>query len=317
MGKMRAGDYIVFLGSGNIDAYYTMDKWPEKGAKEACVFEENRIGGMIANAASTAAAYGLKCYCLDVLGTDADERAILDDLANYGIDNSQIVVVDGVHSTRCEVFVHRDERTILVVRNKEGKPKISINDTQRVFLHGARFLYSGFEVERLIENSVEFLRDLKASGVRVAFDVEPTGYKASWRDHMRYANIVFFNEFGFERFREGRREEELLRELFDMGVETVVITLGSAGCRVISLEEDFLVPIFEGVEVVDTTGAGDTFNSSFVSARMMGMDLKSCARFATAAANMAVMTYGPRGGVHSLKAVLDFMETHSPKSETK
>lgn len=313
MAETQARDYIVFLGSGNIDTYYTMDEWPTRGTKAACILDGVQVGGMIANAASTAAAYGLKCYCLDVLGTDEDERAIMSDLADFGIDNSQIIVLEGVHSTKCEVFVHKDERTILVVRNKKPKPKLSLGVDQRAFLQGARFLYSGFGFDWVLEDPEEVFGELHACGVGISFDIEPTSYRNDWRKFARYATIIFFNEFGFERFREGKSEENFVRELFDMGIKTIVVTLGAKGCAVMTPTENFSVPIYDGVTVKDPTGAGDTFNSSFVSAHVMGWDIKRCARFATAAANMAVMTHGPRGGVRTMQEVLSFMETHRPK----
>ena len=311
--EKNARDYIVFLGSGNIDTYYTMDEWPVKGSKAVCVMDGVQVGGMISNAASTAAAYGLKCYCLDVLGTDEDEQAIRNDLTQFGIDDSQIVVIEDVHSTKCEVFIHKDERTILVVRNKQPKPKLTLGDTQRTFLRNARFLYSGFGMDWILGDPEECFCDLHAHGVGISFDIEPTSYRSDWRRFARYATIIFFNEFGFERFREDKSEEDFAQELFEMGIGTVVVTLGENGCAVMTPTEKFKIPIYDGVTVKDPTGAGDTFNSSFVSAYVMGWDLKRCACFATAAANMAVMTHGPRGGVRPMQEVLSFMQTHRQK----
>lgn len=306
-------DYIVFLGSACIDEYYAMEHWPKKGEKAMCRFDRNQFGGMIANAACTAAAYGLKCYCFDIKGNDGDTQAILDDLNHYGIDTSQMVLLDGVANTKCMVFVHPDERTILIARGDESEHAVDLNDAQREFFRNARFLYGGFDVERIIRGGESFLGELRENGVDISFDVEPTSYREDWRGVAKFASILFFNEFSFDLFSEGKSEEEFSRELFDMGVKIVVMTLGSDGCRVLTREKRLDVPIYEGVVAVDTTGAGDTFNSSFVSAYIMGWDLEKSALFATAAANMAVMTYGPRGGVRGQEEVLDFMRTHSLK----
>ncbi|MCR5138077.1 MAG: carbohydrate kinase family protein [Oscillospiraceae bacterium] len=64
---------------------------------------------------------------------------------------------------------------------------------------------------------------------------------------------------------------------------------------------------------MDTTGAGDTFNSSFVYALSQGAELKDASEFATAAADIAIMSEGPRTGVNSAERVFRFMDKHDIK----
>ena len=61
------------------------------------------------------------------------------------------------------------------------------------------------------------------------------------------------------------------------------------------------------VRPVDTTGAGDTFNSSFLYQLINGADPEQAARFACAAAGRAVTIYGPKAGVVDKDTVLRFM----------
>lgn len=56
-------------------------------------------------------------------------------------------------------------------------------------------------------------------------------------------------------------------------------------------------------DVVDTTGAGDTFNSSFVRCLMNQMSIQESARFANAAAGRSVTVMGPKGGVCSAEEI--------------
>lgn len=51
------------------------------------------------------------------------------------------------------------------------------------------------------------------------------------------------------------------------------------------------------VPVVDTTGAGDTFNGAFAAGRAEGLSIREAIRFANAAAALSVGKIGAQGGM--------------------
>ena len=69
------------------------------------------------------------------------------------------------------------------------------------------------------------------------------------------------------------------------------------------------------VEVVDVTGAGDTFGSSFLHAVMHSDDMKLCAEFANFAAARAVTGLGARYGAASAAELRRFIKMHSGEAE--
>ena len=64
---------------------------------------------------------------------------------------------------------------------------------------------------------------------------------------------------------------------------------------------------------VDTTGAGDTFNSSFVYGLSCGWGLQEAGTFANAAAGRAILNMGARSGAVGEAAVKDFMNREGTK----
>ena len=72
-------------------------------------------------------------------------------------------------------------------------------------------------------------------------------------------------------------EEEFLSMVRDrFGIETVVLTLGAKGCRVIGPEGDFESPTTPH-NVVNTVGAGDAFTAAYILHRLAGHDARTCA----------------------------------------
>ena len=78
----------------------------------------------------------------------------------------------------------------------------------------------------------------------------------------------------------------------------VIVTLGAAGALLVDegTVELIAAPL---VEVVDTTGAGDTFAGALAAEIAAGTPLLEAARFAVRAASLSVTVAGARGGMPS------------------
>jgi len=89
---------------------------------------------------------------------------------------------------------------------------------------------------------------------------------------------------------------EIMIKLLECGVKTVVITDGRNGAQVTDGKEIYFCPVVT-TKRVDTLGAGDSFASGFVSARLLRKDLKMALVYGTLNANSVVGTYGAQPGL--------------------
>jgi ribokinase len=88
-----------------------------------------------------------------------------------------------------------------------------------------------------------------------------------------------------------RSSRELAGELRRRGVKNVVVTLGRTGALILTDELDVMVPAI-AVDVVDTTGAGDAFNSGFAVALAEGRDIVDAVRFGVVCGGLACTALG-------------------------
>ena len=93
-----------------------------------------------------------------------------------------------------------------------------------------------------------------------------------------------------------------LRERF--GVRNVALTLGAAG-SVFSGETGDFVQAAVPAEVVDTTGAGDTFAGFFLAGALQGFDTQHALYFASAAASIAITRSGASVSIPDRDEVLE------------
>jgi 2-dehydro-3-deoxygluconokinase len=94
-----------------------------------------------------------------------------------------------------------------------------------------------------------------------------------------------------------------------LGVKTVIVKLGAAGCYVKSAQDSFISPGF-AVQPVDTTGAGDCFAAGFLAAICRGQSLADAARYANAAGALATLGLGGADSAPTISQLEAFLRQH-------
>ena len=98
------------------------------------------------------------------------------------------------------------------------------------------------------------------------------------------------------------RQSDCLDKLIINYPEKLIVTVGSRGVKAADAEGVFLVPSLKS-DVVDTTGAGDTFNGAFAFALSQGQDFREALHLANVAAGLSVEKEGAQAGMPNLEAV--------------
>jgi ribokinase len=84
---------------------------------------------------------------------------------------------------------------------------------------------------------------------------------------------------------------ELAYRLKDHGIKNILVTMGEKGSLVLTQTEEVQVPSVQ-VKVVDTTGAGDSYNAGLAIALAEGKDIVTAARFAACSGALACTHLG-------------------------
>ena len=148
-------------------------------------------------------------------------------------------------------------------------------------------------------------RAAQARGVTTSFD--PQGmlipYEGAWlepvREILAYTDVLLVDAHEAARLTLSEDVITSALVLQQAGPRIVAVKNGAQGTFVCTRERSFLEPAnrVPEAEIVDTVGAGDTFDAAFVTGFLEGWPLERCARFASAAAASSLR--GP-GGVSSL-----------------
>ena len=97
-----------------------------------------------------------------------------------------------------------------------------------------------------------------------------------------------------------------MKNLLEYGPHTIVVTHGRDGAYAVTAD-DAVRHNGYNVPVVDSTGAGDTFNAAFLTSTIADYSLEKRVEFACAAGAISVTGLGPKGHLPSLDETFEFM----------
>jgi 2-dehydro-3-deoxygluconokinase len=241
--------------------------------------------GDVYNVAVSLARWGTEVAFVSRLGDDHHSAAMLDAWREEGLDASLTDQLPGYAPGLYMIRTDGDgERSFTYWRSASPARELLADDAHAVHVRAGLagtdwLLLSGISLSLLSDAAharlLALLDALTAAGTRVAFD---SNYRsAGWPDAATAAarmdevlarTALALPTLDDEQALHGDRDAEAtLRRIAALGVEEVVVKLGADG----ALVQGEHVPAEPGVDVVDTTGAGDAFNAGYLYARLAGL----------------------------------------------
>lgn len=304
---------VLAVGGIDVDLVMRVDQLPERGGKILGRFVGRLPGGTVANFACVASRLGLDVASLSTVGADEAGQMVIADFEDYGVATDLVVTRQDVETHFTVIFIEPSgERSIVVVPMFEEQ----YDDAQlQEAIPQARALYTMPSDPQLFARMARIAR---ANGVQTMIDVEATigADRQTLEGILQWVDIASFNEAGLIAVSGEEPTVEGARRLLAYGPHTVVVTLGARGALAVTAEDAALVPGWQ-VDVVDTTGAGDTFNAAFLTATLSSetshpLPLARRLAFANGAAALSTTGLGPRGRLSTSAEVEAFIEGGTP-----
>ncbi len=306
----RELDALV-IGELNADLILTGDVTPAFGQVEKLVEDATlTIGSSAAIFACGAARLGLQVAFIGTCGDDEFGRYLLRQLTQRGIDCSG-VVVNPLVKTGLTVHLSRgQDRAMLTYPGTI--PLLRYADVDQRLFARARHIHlaSYFLLDALMPDVPRLFHDAHTAGLTVSLD---TNYdpKETWDSGVQevLAEVDVFLPNETELCRITRRESvaDALASLSGK-VPLTVVKQGASGA---SAQHDERLYQAESipVEVVDTTGAGDSFDAGFIYSYLAGWSLDRALRLACICGALSTQGRGGTGAQAILDQALVYLES--------
>jgi fructoselysine 6-kinase len=220
------------------------------------------VGGNAVNVAVQLSRLGLKTGYFGAVGPDEDGRRMLACFKGNGLSIDQVQILPGITAYTNIDVDEAGERTLTFEEFgvcRGYRP----NDLDLQVLLQMRHVHIGW-----LDDGGALRRTLSASGVSVSQDISVN----TDTHHIGIEGLdIAFASAGEDL----DQAEQILNSLFSRGTKLAVVTCGSRGSMASDgtrIRRTGIKP----VEVVDTTGAGDSFIAGFIAGYSSGQDLQRC-----------------------------------------
>ena len=236
------------------------------------------------------------------VGEDSFGESMLNNLKEEGVRAEHVRKIPGVTSGLALITVAENDNMIVVVSGANGFVTVEYLETvkEEILEHDIILLQNEIPDET-VDYAIEVCHK---AGKTIIYNPAPAYLlkeeliqKVSYLTPNEHEAMIVIGDSTIG-------QPDCLDKLIINYPEKLIVTMGSCGVKAADAEGVFLIPSLKS-DVVDTTGAGDTFNGAFAFALSQGKDFRETLHLANAAAGLSVEKEGAQAGMPNLEAVRD------------
>jgi ribokinase len=285
---------VIGFGALNVDKLYSVENIVTKDEESFIKSETDTPGGSAANTIVGLARLGCSTSIIGKIAEDEDGDLIEYHLAINGVYSNNLIYSDTGSTGKCLGFVDNNgERCLYIDSGVNDEIKIGeinpLNIMRCKIMHYTSFVGDSFNTQ------VELLDKLSDQCV-LSFDPGMLYVQKGFdelRPILERTNILLINESELRLLCNNNKDplKQLAIGFLDLGIGTVVVKKGAEGVFAIDNSTECEVESFE-CDVIDTTGAGDSFNSGFLYSYLKGYDLEKSCRIGNWVASKSIEGFG-------------------------
>jgi len=288
---------IVGVGLNATDTVIRLPHFPAFNSKVEFRVSEILPGGQVATAVTACARWGLKARYVGKIGDDSAGLLQQNEMWKSGIE-AHWIVAPQCQSQSSFILVDEEtgERTVLWKRD----PRLELlpSEIQRNWVLQSRLLHVDGHDCTGATKAAQWARSAHFP-VTADLDNRYPGVEALL-ENVDYA--ITSKEFPARLSGVSDLFVSLPAMASRFGCRLTAATLGTDGVLAWDRACFHYAPAFD-LKPVDTTGAGDVFHAAFAYALLQGDELPRSLEFGCAAAGLACMGLGARGGIASLEEI--------------
>jgi sugar/nucleoside kinase (ribokinase family) len=299
---------VLVAGEINPDLILSGDVEPSFGQVEKLVDSADlTIGSSSAIFACGAARLGLKVAMIGKCGDDVFGRFMLDEMQKRNVDIENVIIVAGGSTGLSVILARGADRAILT--HLGLIPTLKAEDIPEDLLRQSRHLHvASYFLQTALQPGLPGLfARARSLGLTTSLDpnYDPSEKWQGFDTLLSQTNLFLPNEA--EACSLARAEAaELAADRLSEKVETLAVKLGAEGALGMDKKRKTRVASIP-VEVVDTVGAGDSFDAGFIYGCLQGWPIEKTLHAATICGALSTRAAGGTTAQATLSEVLPLL----------
>lgn len=302
MDAMRKTSEVLIVGGYFCDLVFTgLPELPKLG-HEVYSKEFHLIPGGVYNAAIALHRLGVDIVWPCRFGNDPFSQYVKKQAIHEGVDARYFSDLDHPSLHITAAFSFQDERAFLSYSDAE--PEIGYADlirkTNPQWIYLTR-LFIGKEVDELVKAG-------RSVDAKIFMDCQAHAYsikEMQVQEALRAVDVFSPNRAEAEKLT-GKSEMTKMLEMLAEFTPVVIIKDGANGSY-LAHENKVLHQPAHPVSVVDTTGAGDNFDSGFIFGQIKGFSMEKCLRIGNYCGGLSAQGFGGTSTSPTEKQVLEYL----------
>ena len=302
---------VVVVGEINADLILRGNVEPVFGQVEQLVDDAHLvIGSSAAIFACGVARLGLRTTLIGKVGDDMFGRFMIDALNAKHVDTSGVIASPEINTGLSVILARGEDRAILTYLG--SIPAMNYSEIDFSLMFNSRHLHLGsfFMLDNLRADIPRLFQTAKRMGLTVSMDTnyDPAeNWDNGLEEAIKYIDILLPND---TEVRAIAGEDDLHRamDILIQKVPLLAVKRGEQGAMVKSGSGKILRQGPISVEVVDTVGAGDSFDAGFIYGYLNKWDLGRTLKFAVSCGSLSTRKAGGTEAQAELAEATGFME---------
>jgi len=288
---------ILAVGIATVDIVNVTDGYPHEDSEVRAVSQQTRRGGNAANTLAVLSQLGHQCSWAGAITDDQNHAIVQQDLIKHGVNMRHCQLFPGQSTPTSYITLNQNNgsRTIVHYRNL---PELNATPFTQLDLNSYQWVH--FEARNIPETRkmIEYSK-IHYPDIPVSIEIEKNRdeIESLFTPPISTNTIYFFSSHFARQYNFDSPQTLLAHYQPHLPGDLLICTWGTQGAYAMENNHFYHAKAYPPANVVDTIGAGDTFNAGFIDACLANLDTQN-------ALDVASRLAGKKCGISGLHNIL-------------
>ncbi|XP_033748278.1 ketohexokinase-like isoform X2 [Pecten maximus] len=272
---------VLTVGLACLDLVATCETFPKEDTGQIVLDYYWQRGGNASTTSTVLAMLGERSEFMGAMATDVESKFLTENLKSYGVshDNAMVCGPD-IKTPVSMVIINQSNGSRTILHCAKNLPEVSFSHFQTLDLSQYKWIHvegrPAPDAYNQIMCSVVEYNDTVVEKITISLELEKPG-RPELDSLIQYADVVFISKEKADEERLYSKEDVVRAYIKRCKAGAVVICAwGDQGAAALSSTDGVLCtsPVFPPETLVDTLGAGDTFNAATIFALCQGRSVQ-------------------------------------------